>query len=378
MKNKIIVLAILLLCSCSPINKHYNNFSEFKEGKQYSDIHTPIRIFFDRQGMLYTDQPLNISKFYDAQSLLTDYYKDQKDELQRVFVTEDLLFTESNNITKNIEILQNHLCEKYIKKINTVSADKKLVFLIHGYNNTGETASTALEKLRVAILKKYPQEKFQFVEIYWDGLTKRNNPLNSGRIWDNAQYSSARAGLELRRILNSIEKTESYVITHSHGASVITEALFNVRRFKDKFYKHDDDGIDITRLQAIYNTPTSKFIVGMLAPAIPGYNVFCEYYERTVAGVPKIITMSNYRFINGFNKYDIATTKGVFPRFFGATTLACKEQDHEDVENIFNNNTAIYSRSDFSADKQNKQRSHAVVKYIENPNFDSFLASVLE
>ncbi|WP_348635068.1 alpha/beta hydrolase [Chryseobacterium sp. PvR013] len=262
--------------------------------------------------------------------------------------------------------------------MNNLSNNKKLVFLIHGYNNTGESASLALEKLRVEVIKKFPHEKFQFVEVYWDGLTKRDNPLNSTTIWNNAQYSSSMAGLGLRKILINIKNKENYVITHSHGASVITEALFNVRRFDDKYYITNYNGKEIANLQAIYNTPTSKFSVGMLAPAIPGYNVFHEYYDRTVEGSSVVTTMTNYRFVNGFNKYDVATTKGFLAGSFGATTLACREDDHLAVQAFFKNDSKIYSRINFSEDKNNKQRSHAVVAYIENPNFNTFLISVIE
>lgn len=375
MRNNLFILGIFLLCGCSPINKLYNNFSEFKEVKKFSDSNIPIRIFFDRYGDFYPGHSIIPAEFENQQSTLEDYFAKNEIQLKNAFDVEGLAYRNGDDLKLNYETLQNHLRNEYIKEINTLSTGKKTVFLIHGYNNTGESASTALEKLRVEVVKKFPQQKFQFVEVYWDGLTKRTNSFNSVTIWDNAQYSSSMAGLGLRRILNKIKNNENYVITHSHGAAVIIEALFNVRRFSNEFYDTHNDGIEIKMLQTTYDTPTAKFTVGMLTPAIPGYNVFEEYYHRTIAGKTTIIQTANYRFVNGFNKYDIATTKGIFSRHLGATTLSCNENEHREVEQEFNN-AAIYSRTDFSSDKDNKQRSHAVIKYIENPSFDSFLASV--
>lgn len=378
MQKYITILGVFLLCGCSPISKLYNNFSDFKEIKHYSDSNIPIRIFFDRYGDLYPNQFLNVTQFSDAQSTLMQYYIQNDIELKKALEAEGLHNSNQSDIKSKFLILQNHLVVQLTNEINEKSKGKKLVFFIHGYNNTGESASVDLEKLQVQILQKFPYEKFQFVEVYWDGLTKRRNLFNSVKIWDNAQYSSAMAGLGLRRILGGIRNNENYVITHSHGASVITEALFNVRRFDPDYYANDKDGKVIVELQTAYDTPSSKFIVGMLAPAIPGNNVFGEYYDRTVNGTAKVTTINNYRFINGFNKYDIATTKGFLSKYFGASTLACNEEDHENVEKRFSKNAMIYSRINFSTNTKHKQRSHAIVKYIENESFDSFLTSVFK
>lgn len=377
MRNKIYILGIFFLLGCSPIHKLYNNFSEFKEVKNFSDSNIPLRIYFDRFGDIYPSHPIGTQEFDNEQSTLEFYFKNNKAELKKAFDSEGLSYSEGDNVKVNFEKLQDNLRANYVSEINRSSKSKKLVFLIHGFNNTGESASAALENLRVEIVKKFPQHKFRFVEVYWDGLTKRTNSLNTAVIWNNAQYSAAMAGLSLRRILSGIANDESYVLTHSLGAAVITEALFNVRRFDNDYYDTHRDGIEIKTLQTAYDTPTTKFSVGMLTPAIPGKNVFNEYYQRTVAGRTTGDTTANYRFVNGFNKYDIATTKGVFSRYFGSTTLSCDEDAHREVEEIFRNNSTIYSRINFSADKKNKQRSHAVAKYIKNSSFDSFLVSVI-
>jgi hypothetical protein len=100
-------------------------------------------------------------------------------------------------------------------------------------------------------------------------------------------------GLELRRLLVGISNQKINVITHSHGAGVITAALFNVRKFDEDrkvFSTEFTEEIDLKYKMKIYDCATQEFHVGMLAPAIPGENVFDEYFQRTISGVDSLTT----------------------------------------------------------------------------------------
>ena len=370
---------LLLLCTqvvgCTHFKKLYNDFGVDKQLKEYSAHYPPIRIYFDRWGAIYPQYTVQHKLFQDNCSVLESVYT-HVSELKSAFEAEGIPYKEDASAKDNFELLQRRLVENYIANINQAATDKELVFLIHGYNNTAETAFRSLEKLRVTVAKRFPATHFQFVEIYWDGLHNEGRWVNSLRIWDNAQYSAARVGLGLRRILSGIKHTHNYVVTHSHGAGVITEALFNVRRFKEKFYHSDPDGKIINMLQERFDTPKTQFVIGMLAPAIPGTNVFDEYACRTVDGRNQKVQLKNYRFINGFNKYDHVTSKWKFAGIWGATTLACREKEHRAVSQLFHGDQSIYNRVNFSEDRHRKQTSHVLPSYIDNPRFSDFIDQV--
>lgn len=373
MKNIFFLLVLLVsTTACTPIDQLYNNFGEYSESKRYSDEHLPYRLYYDRHGHLYPDAAPADNAFRNAHGLLENYFKENPSELVRAFEAERVETPTNTDSEHQFNYLQNHLLQKHLQQITNKGKDKKVVFLIHGYNNTGESASLALEKFRVSILRQFPEEKFLFVEIYWDGLTKKNNKFNSSRIWDNSQVSASYAGLGLRQLLGGLPKGHYYVMTHSHGAAVITEALFNVRRFPKKSYTNVDYIRKIVRLQHEYDTPTSLFSVGMLVPAIPGNNVFDEYYHRTENKITVTTSLKNFRFVNGFNRYDMATSKVILAHYFGSTSLASKEKEHWKVQQRFNT-ADVYSRVDFSGKAYPKQRSHAVKDYVAHPAYQEFL-----
>lgn len=122
-------------------------------------------------------------------------------------------------------------------QINKAAEEKKVVFIIPGYSAhpTGENGGTSMvsEKMRKILTDNLRLGNLQFVEIYWNGLSKetaRNNKvsksLNSFKVWENAQASAGFAALELRRILKGLNAKDIFLINHSHGAAVATNALF--------------------------------------------------------------------------------------------------------------------------------------------------------
>lgn len=378
--KKTLLFFVFLLFSCSPIGTLYNDFGDLKEQQTYTAINEPIRIYIDRHGDVYPEFKINSDLFRSNGSILEDVYIKDHTTLLNVFKGENIPYETKKTTAENITALQLHLDQKYSNLIDKASGSKTIIYLIHGYNNNADRASIAFSRLRVAVTQLKPNMNFQFVEVYWDGLNNGDKIFNTVKIWNNAQFSAARAGLGLRRILNKTKAEHSYVITHSLGAAVITEALFNAKRFKDSFYVEDSLGIEIKQLHnnEIYNSPSSRFTVGMLTPAIPGKNVFQDYYQRTVKGKDIQEITVPYQFINGFNEYDIVTTKWIFSKYVGATTLSCNEEEHEKVRDFFSGNTSIYDRVVFSKSHGNKQTSHAVRDYIENENFPLFITALFK
>jgi Alpha/beta hydrolase of unknown function (DUF900). len=376
----IVVMSLFAVVSCSPIKGLYNNFSAFKhQGELYPEANKPIRIFLDRWGDVYPDLTIEESLFRDSLSVLECYFRSQ-DNLAQLYKKYNFSFSEPINdrdYKDKFTFLQDYLCKQLADSIDHASQFKKPVLLIHGYNNTPESASAAFSKLELKINKQYPNQKFLFIELYWDGLKDRNHPLNSIKIWDNSQVSAAYVGMGLRSILNKLQTDTIHVITHSHGAAVITEALFNVKRFPDKYYKEHKDGIELVGFQKTIETPKSNFIVGMVAPAIPGVNVFEHYWDRTGEEQIQKVNQENYIFINGFNKYDIIINKYVgVSKKLGATTLACSMKENRKVKKRLQSSKTLFSVVDFSENTK-KQFSHKFNKYIDHPKFPDLLSGVL-
>jgi hypothetical protein len=366
----IVVMSLFWIVSCSPIKGLYNNFSSFKHQREtQTKANKPIRIFLDRWGDVYPDMIIEDNLFKRRNSTLENYFC-TSDNLPKLYNIYHIPYSdemEKDGCKTRFNFIQEHLHKKLADSIDRLAMHKKLVFLIHGYNNTAESASLAFSEMEKKIVERYPDQKFLMVELYWDGLQDKNKDKNSIKIWDNAQVSAAYVGVGLRNILNKLQTDSIYVISHSHGAAVITEALFNVRRFPLEYYKKHQDGKELVRFQESFYTPQTNFVVGMIAPAIPGMNVFYRYDQRTGPQGAFTSKQKNYKFINGFNKNDKVVNKfiGVSP-YFGSTTLACDSLENIAVQKHFSPTPGLYVKVDFSPSGY-KQTSHQYLDYIKNP-----------
>ncbi len=366
----IVVMSFFAVVSCSPIKGLYNNFSAFKHQREIeTEANKPIRIFLDRWGDVYPDLIIEDNLFKRRNSTLENYFC-TSDNLQKLYNIYHIPYSgemEKDGCKTRFNLIQEHLHKKLADSIDRLAMHKKLVFLIHGYNNTAESASLAFSEMEKKIVERYPDQKILMVELYWDGLQDKNKDKNSIKIWDNAQVSAAYVGMGLRNILNKLQTDNIYVISHSHGAAVITEALFNVRRFPLEYYKKHQDGKELVRFQESFHTPQNNFVIGMIAPAIPGMNVFYRYDQRTGPEGAFTSTQKNYKFINGFNKNDKVVNKyiGISP-YFGSTTLACDSLENIAVQKHFSSTPGLYVKVDF-APLGYKQTSHQYLDYIKNP-----------
>lgn len=378
--KKIIFILLMVTFGCSSIIKLYNNFTDYKLKKQTESKGDHIvRLYFDSGGDLYPDLAIDSSTFIKNDALLEQAFINAN-LLDKLYKSYNLPYEGTDDVTKKRLLYnkaQKHIQKEFADSISKLSVSKSLVFLIHGYNNTATEAEAPFVEAQRRIKAKYPKTEFQFVEVYWDGLHHDNMALNSLKIWDNAQVSSSWVGLGLRGVINKINHDNIHVLTHSHGAAVITEALFNVRRFKETYYDNDKFGKEFKVLQSEIRTPNNNFVVGMLAPAIPGMNVFYRYSFRTGAGGEFKSDKYNYEFINGYNRYDQVTSKPIIQSSrFGSTTLACEEDENNKVINFFKSNPDVFSVIDFSDGLTMHQTSHKFLDYISNPNFDRFLEKV--
>ena len=105
--------------------------------------------------------------------------------------------------------------------------DARLVFLIHGFNNSFERGRLAFEGVRTAIRETEAENRLVFVQVHWDGLFKGKGtapaPLT---YWGKSLTYSNLAGLcGLRRVLTALPQDRDVTfLTHSRGAAVALSA----------------------------------------------------------------------------------------------------------------------------------------------------------
>ena len=104
-----------------------------------------------------------------------------------------------------------------------VAGKRRVLILVHGYNNTVEETEAPYEAIETAFALSNQDAVIRF---NWDGLT--GSGIGGGKIWFNATGYSQMAGMRgLRRILDRISGKDVYIVSHSRGASVVLSALSN-------------------------------------------------------------------------------------------------------------------------------------------------------
>lgn len=328
-----------------------------------------IRIAMDRFGTIYPGTEISDQLIKNSYSILNQVYQFNPTVFEKALQNNQL------PLGSTTDQLQEKLIEQFSARINQAAQRKKIVFIIHGFNKhpfkpVNASAYKENRDMRKKIVDWYGSDSFQFVELYWDGLTWANTlkPLGafvSIKIWDNAQAASANVGLEFRRILNKINAPGSYIITHSLGASVATTALFNVDKYNNSSFRQDylNKYADTFK----YRSPTSNFKIALLAPAIPGQNTFDEFYERTPSSPSP---SENLSVLVGFNRNDrvLRKFKLAKPTHIGSTSLGCIMSEVDSARALVNiGGRNLFDTVSFSYGKdQKKQKAHAFQEYVLN------------
>ena len=388
-KHLVYSIVIILVLSCNSVHRMYVNFGTFKDEKSKL-VDTTIRIYFDRKGFVYPNSPIDDHILRKSDSRLGCYYENYKNFYNNICASYSIKpdTGDLNLIKPYADHLQEAIINDYAKQINNLSTDRRVIFIIHGFNESPLDNSALENKTTADSIKQiYNNKVFLFVDIYWDGLSAAQGisflkPFNSLHIWPYAQVSATYVGMELRRLLSQLSAKDIGVLTHSHGAGVITTALFNVEKFNDSYYSDSCSWLYEIKNRyknTVYNSPNQQYYVGMLAPAIPGYNVFRKYYSRTVNGKEQTSANKNFHFVVGFNKNDQVTTKYSFAaKHIGSTSLACIPNELITTMALFNNDSTIITYEDFSNFSNNhRQTQHSWLVYLNNqPHFSNFLSKM--
>jgi hypothetical protein len=314
-----------------------------------ADTGAVVRIYFDKLGNLYPDKKIFIpyKTFFDpfsgkktisektASGNLETYYTTGGKRMKELAVFYDLQDVQLATAKDSFYAVQGIIRKNIIDALQAAyngEALKTLVIFIHGFNDADPTGDYQL--VRNAIRKNgLEQRGFVYLEVFWDGLTtNQGNPVYEN-IWKRALQNSAYVSLGLRQILSGLHPTvQVRIITHSLGASIGTGALFNTssKWNKNGFRKvgkklNASYGVDFFEKQSQLTTPVQQARIGMIAPAIPGYNTFIDFNNR----VPGITASQNNidKIVVGYNVNDFAVTKRALgkdlARYFGSTSLGC-------------------------------------------------------
>lgn len=280
-------------------------------------------IFLDRDGSLYPTlgPPVDGKGLENSTGYLLAYYLD--DEGQRTKLMTDNGIDASMDIDKSWPSLQHKLrmdaSQDITKKLNALGPNATLVVLIHGFNNTSDESIDSYKAAEDKIESSgMLTGSHLFLEVYWDGRFGKSLPLFFVYSQANAKF----VGLGLREILSGVAPSHPVrILTHSLGAVVATNALWNVTTTMQKdparprdtwFWQQLNQGEGYSYRAACldtvhYRTPAHPNLrLAMIAAATPG-ETFTDYSQRTPGlrgqkGVYKRVTL-------GANQYDEVITR---------------------------------------------------------------------
>ncbi len=321
--NKIVLTTLMLALTTTLFSqKRFNKFAvffgertdEFDRGPEHV-----VRLFLDRNGHFYPPIRISDKSMKKSGSELQSWYRDHPGELAallaRYEIAPELTWAES------IRQLNEALAQEKLTEINEkADSGSSVNVLIHGfrkmpYGDNGKygSYSTADNALLRRMLN---HENALFVEVYWDGTfitgLKAVVGKKSFRLFEKSAIPNAkRVGQGLRKIISNIETDWINVVTHSLGAVVGSELLFNS-------VPSEEQTPDQSRVNICY-----------IAPGI-GSETFAHYYDRISA--VDFEKEDNYRVAVIYNEHDYVLEKTFkFPIFgknfepteFGNTSLGC-------------------------------------------------------
>lgn len=337
------------------------------------------RIFLDQFGDYYPDISIPNSHFKLNGSHIDLLYTNHPQLFYPQFATLGL------DTTKGVSIynFQEELIKYYGREINgrMMKANcTSVTFILVGYNNKYQEASEKLKLLRekvAALLNAHSKNTF-VVELYWDGKTNLFK-VDAVSIFDNAQANSYNAGIQLRLLLNQIKDAKDfYFISHSLGANVVTECLFN----QIKKVQNDSAELD----SSLWNSLVTKYLnpnyildkskryhAAIVAPAIPGQSTFCDYGKR---GYEFNKYEDNYRIIGGINTHDIILNKIIHrTSLLGSTSFGCKYWDVKGSFDLFEREY-VRDRLDTVDFSVNRDCHHGLDHYMKTNEYDRILTKL--
>ena len=333
-----------------------------------------VRVFMDKNGDYYPPGIfINDNTLYKSGGALRDWYRQNPGSFDTICTKFGI--PAISNINDRVALLNKKICLRFADLLNQQSG-KQLFMLVHGFRKRAYDkpdlftylATTDNEILKKTISNMTPGNNNIYIEIYWDACYfKPAKALkDEGFIIfrDQAVENANNVGLALRQFVTDLNTRDLNIVTHSLGARVACNILFN-----------------LTSAATLYPMiPTDKKVkTCFIAPAI-GSGLFENFYQRSRAGLP-VPNPDNYEICVAYNRYDYLLRKegrilGITfsnrgATAFANTSLGCDyNNDIKKLQDMF----AAQFRStkpplmvDVTAGKS--MMNHLVKSYCNNPKF---------
>jgi len=337
--NRFLVCFLIYLinptCCCGKGDRNHKRTAVFgghdkKLGKQHSDR---VRIFLDREGNYYPFHfRINDKELRRDSSSLAVWYRHHPGKFRELCAR---YMINTGTVQEQMEQLNEAIALELAKEIDQKSSGKTHInFYIHGFNKKAwngdflfnPSSRVDNKKMRKAIGHNQ-DDHMPYVEVYWDA----NKMSAVGSAIGNRGYklfavsttpSAERVGLSLRRLFLHMADKPVNIITHSTGALVACELLFNA----------SSSGL---LLENKLSTPAQANIKACLvAPAIGG-DRFKQYLERGPLTIKPADSKYQIAIVYNTNDYILNKNRRILfvfnypncsPDSFASTRLGCNYQ----------------------------------------------------
>src|SRR3989344_4710183 len=275
-------------------------------------------VYIDKEGSYYPDYLISNSSLDNCNASLINWYAKNQNDFLTISKQYNCSFDKYS--IENCKILNDSIISSLKNSLFSKKGTSTSVsFLIHGYRKPFvKTNGDRTSPRDYAIMKETFQPKLNtlFVEVYWDAMydccysTNRKKNKALYRLLEEAERNAIPVGQGLRKVFFNLKFDTINIITHSLGAKVALNSLFN---------SSDND----------FPTPTNNRInICLIAPALSD-DSFNDYYKRKTDTDFK--SKDNYRLMIGYNENDFVLRKkvgwfGPGPYRYVNTTLGCNHK----------------------------------------------------
>lgn len=336
MKNLIIICSIFILSGCAGLPSIPPN--EYSKTQDIPPLTT--RVVFDQYGKIYPiSPPFEIPRRNKLKPNINSGFSIEK-------------YFQDKGLNYNPNQIENDVIKEIVKSSKSTVGNSKIIFLIHGFNNSFKEANESLELMKKTI-EKDSTSKNTYVEVYWDGLYRGPFTFRSPNFyWQNTLTNSNFAGqVGFRNLLNKLpDNTDLYFVTHSRGAAVVFSAFTN-----PLYDKH----IEKPSYEKFALSKFNKVRILSFAPAI-GTGHFSDQYMNIKTSIKNDFPPDTKVFL-GFNSSDKVLRK-YFPNLgeilLGSTKLGYDNSYYKIVENSFNTKDLWIQRQEYT------QKDHGLKAYF--------------
>ncbi|MCW3072041.1 MAG: hypothetical protein JWO44_1931 [Bacteroidetes bacterium] len=377
-------LLLFILCfpavAFSQLDCSYNNRSSFFGERSVQLPAAPantVRIFMDKSGFYYPESFIRDAELENNCSSLKEWYRSNNKKLN--LLCDQYKVSNALSVDEKIEALNDSIALEYLSLVNQkAKAFRSIDVLIHGFRKKAYGKKDKISTYSIDDYKSFEKvlskdtASVLFVEVYWD--SKFITPLSSYKykgfeLFEQAGIPNAEhVGLQLRKVISFIQCEHINIITHSLGAKVGCELLFNA----SKGALAEESGLIC---------PSQKDVrLCLIEPAISP-DVFGEYYSRT--GMYDYTAKDHYRLGIVYNENDFVLLKSYTfgavhiissPLEYGNTALGCNYKGCiAGVKQLFLEkypNSVLYEPFDFSAIGSD----HRLYRYGVSEKFSKVIA----